>query len=139
MTSSQWEHYGDLLYKALRTRTPILPLTAAVPDLSIADAYRISSHMVSRRLQDGERVIGKKIGVTSQAVQRMLGVYQPDFGYLTDRMRYEEGDEVPIGSELIAPRAEGEIAFLLGRALTGPDVTVADVSSPPGPPGGSES
>src|SRR6185369_13614112 len=72
-------------------------------------------------------VIGKKIGVTSKAVQRMLDVHQPDFGWLTDRMRYPNGGEMPIGSLLIQPRAEGEIAFLLKRDLVGPGVTVADV------------
>jgi 2-oxopent-4-enoate/cis-2-oxohex-4-enoate hydratase len=83
--------------------------------------------MVERRLQDGERIVGKKIGVTSQAVQRMLDVHQPDFGYLTDRMRYEDGAEVPIQSELIQPRAEGELAFLLRRDLCGPGVSITDV------------
>jgi 2-oxopent-4-enoate/cis-2-oxohex-4-enoate hydratase len=57
----------------------------------------------------------------------MLDVHQPDFGYLTDRMRYDDGAEMPISRELIQPRAEGEIAFLLKRDLTGPGVTPSDV------------
>ncbi len=65
--------------------------------------------------------------MTSHAVQRMLGVFQPDFGYLTDRMCYRSGDEMPIGRELIQPRAEGEIAFVLRHALRGPGVTEEDV------------
>ena len=70
-------------------------------------------------------VVGKKIGVTSAAVQSMLGVYEPDFGFLTNAMQYCEGD-VSIG-HLIQPRAEAEIAFLLKRDLVGPGITPSDV------------
>jgi len=119
--------HGDELYGALRGRHTVAPLTEREPTLTIGDAYHISRRLLDRRLEDGERLIGKKIGVTSKAVQRMLDVHQPDFGYLTDRMRYEDGAEMPIGRELIQPRAEGEIAFLLRRDLVGPGVTPADV------------
>ncbi len=119
--------FGDELYQALRQRVPVAPLTARAPGITIADAYRVSLRLLERRLGAGERVIGKKIGVTSPVVQRMLGVDQPDFGYLTDRMRCAEGAEVPISAALIQPRAEGEIAFLLRRELRGPDVTPAEV------------
>jgi 2-oxopent-4-enoate/cis-2-oxohex-4-enoate hydratase len=119
--------YGDELYDALRARRTVPPLTEREPEIGITDAYYISRRLLDRRLADGEKLIGKKIGVTSKAVQRMLDVHQPDFGYLTDRMRYEDGAEMPIGRELIQPRAEGEIAFLLKRDLLGPGVTPADV------------
>jgi 2-oxopent-4-enoate/cis-2-oxohex-4-enoate hydratase len=115
------------LYQALRERRTVAPLTERDPSITIADAYRISRGLLDRRLADGERLIGKKIGVTSKPVQRMLDVHQPDFGYLTDRMRGDDGGEMPIGRELIQPRAEGEIAFLLKRDLMGPGVTPADV------------
>jgi 2-oxopent-4-enoate/cis-2-oxohex-4-enoate hydratase len=75
-----------------------------------------------REKYDGETVIGKKIGVTSAAVQEMLGVHQPDFGFLTDAMAYPDGGSIPVKDNLIAPRAEGEIAFLLGADLVGPGV-----------------
>jgi 2-oxopent-4-enoate/cis-2-oxohex-4-enoate hydratase len=119
--------YGDELYGALRARTTVLPLTERSPGITIEDAYHVSLRMLERRLEDGERVIGKKIGVTSKPVQRMLDVHQPDFGYLTDKMRYPSGGEMPIGAELIQPRAEGEIAFVLKKDLRGPGVTNADV------------
>jgi 2-oxopent-4-enoate/cis-2-oxohex-4-enoate hydratase len=64
--------------------------------------------------------------VTSNAVQNMLDVHQPDFGYLTDKMKYASGSEMPISRELIQPRAEGEIAFVLKRDLVGPGVTPED-------------
>jgi 2-oxopent-4-enoate/cis-2-oxohex-4-enoate hydratase len=118
---------GDELYRALRARTTVPPLTAREPEITIDDAYHISRRLLERRLADGETIIGKKIGVTSKPVQTALGVFQPDFGWLTDRMRYESGCEMPIGSELIQPRAEGEIAFVLKRELRGPGVTPSDV------------
>jgi 2-oxopent-4-enoate/cis-2-oxohex-4-enoate hydratase len=118
---------GDELYDAMRERRTVAPITSREPAVTIADGYHISSHTLRRRLASGERLIGKKIGVTSKPVQRMLDVHQPDFGYLTDRMRYASGGEMPIGKLLIQPRAEGEIAFLLARDLTGPGVTNGDV------------
>jgi 2-oxopent-4-enoate/cis-2-oxohex-4-enoate hydratase len=127
VTPARVAELGDELHRALRTREVVAPLTEREPDITIDDAYRISRRMLERRLADGERVIGKKIGVTSKVVQRALDVHQPDFGWLTDRMRYESGDVMPIGRELIQPRAEGEIAFVLKRELRGPGITPADV------------
>ena len=114
------------LYAALRGRHVVTPLIERHPDLTIDDAYAISLGFLARRRADGERVVGKKIGVTSKAVQDMLGVHQPDFGFLTDWMR--TGEEIDIDAKaLIAPRAEAEIAFVLKDSLNGPGVTAADV------------
>lgn len=118
---------GDELFTAMREQRTLRPFTERYEDITIEDAYHISLRMVERRVADGERIIGKKIGVTSKAVQNMLNVHQPDFGYLTDRMAYSEGQEMPISKELIQPRAEGEIAFILKKDLTGPGITNADV------------
>jgi 2-oxopent-4-enoate/cis-2-oxohex-4-enoate hydratase len=119
---------ADELYAALRGRATLPPLTTRQPDITIEQAYRISTRLLDRRLQDGERVIGKKIGVTSKAVQDMLGVFQPDFGFLTDRMQYPDGARISLAQAgLIQPRAEGEIAFVLRHDLHGPGVTQADV------------
>ena len=120
------EALGDSLYDALVARTPIAPLSAAHPDMTIEDAYHVQQRMIARRLEKGDRVIGKKIGVTSKAVMNMLGVHQPDFGYLLDSMVFNEGESVDMDT-LIQPKAEGEIAFLLKRDLMGPGVGVADV------------
>ncbi|MDP6934438.1 MAG: fumarylacetoacetate hydrolase family protein [Myxococcota bacterium] len=116
---------GRSLYEAMRRHAPVEPLRGRVEGLTIEHAYRVSRAMLECRLADGEKVIGKKIGVTSPAVQDMLGVHQPDFGYLTDAMRCEE--VMPISTALIQPRAEGEIAFTLSRDLVGPGVTPEDV------------
>src|ERR1700676_3054271 len=99
------------LYAALRTRRVIAPITERNPTVTIDDAYQISLRFLERRLQDGEQVIGKKIGVTSKVVMNMLNVHQPDFGFLTDRMLRTNGAAVPVTGEMIQPRAEGEIAF----------------------------
>ena len=120
------ERYGAELYAALRDRRTVPPLIARDPALTIDDAYAISLDALARRRRDGERVIGKKIGVTSKAVQDMLGVHQPDFGFLTDRMLVE-GDIDIAAHGLIQPRAEAEIAFILKSALNGPGVTPEQV------------
>src|SRR3546814_8814024 len=103
---------GEELFDALRARRTLAPLTERVAGIDIDDAYNISLHFLHRRTASGEALIGKKIGVTSKPVQDMLGVHQPDFGFLTDRMRVKNGDVLSIaGSGLIHPRAEGQIAF----------------------------
>lgn len=118
--------FADQLHGALRTGTVITPLIEQDPSLTIDDAYAISLEVLSRRTAEGEKVIGKKIGVTSKVVQDMLGVDQPDFGFMTDQM-FVEGDIDIAAHKLIAPRAEAEIAFVLKAPLKGPGVTEAEV------------
>ncbi|MEO9669225.1 MAG: 2-oxopent-4-enoate hydratase, partial [Marinomonas sp.] len=118
--------HGAQLFAALRNGSTLAPLIERDPSLTIDDAYAISLDFLARRTAEGERVVGKKIGVTSKAVQDMLGVHQPDFGFLTDWM-HVEGDISVSGKQLIAPRAEAEIAFVLKDDLKGPGVTAADV------------
>lgn len=127
MTTPNHRVHAQALYEALRARRTIEPLTNREPSLTIDDAYQISRQVLARRLEDGEKIVGKKTGVTSKVVQQMLSVDQPDFGYLTDVMSFEDGAELPVSSQLIAPRAEGEIAFVLERDLSGPGVTAAQV------------
>lgn len=127
MTDAKREAYGDELYAALSERKTLAPLTERWPDITIADAYHVSLRMVKRRIDAGERIIGKKIGVTSKVVQEKLNVHQPDFGFLTNLMHYKSGEDMPVGKLLIQPRAEGEIAFVLKKGLSGPGVTEADV------------
>jgi 2-oxopent-4-enoate/cis-2-oxohex-4-enoate hydratase len=120
------ERLAGELYNALRDRRTVSPLIERHPELGIDDAYAISLSALARRRKDGERVVGKKIGVTSKAVQDMLGVHQPDFGFLTDRM-WIKGEIDLAAAGLIQPRAEAEIAFVLRHALRGPGITAADV------------
>lgn len=120
------EDLAATLFAALREGHTVPPLVERDPSLGIDDAYAISLVMLAMRQQQGERVVGKKIGVTSKVVQDMLGVHQPDFGFLTDRMLVGEKIEIA-AHKLIQPRIEAEIAFFLHNDLTGPDVTAADV------------
>jgi 2-oxopent-4-enoate hydratase len=114
------------LLEADRRSSSIPPLTDGRPELSIADAYEIQAHGRELRVQQGERIVGRKVGLTSAAMQDMLDVDQPDFGYLTDTMVVPSGATLPIG-RFIAPRVEGEIAFRLAASLEGPDVDAAAV------------
>ncbi|MFZ2869645.1 2-oxopent-4-enoate hydratase [Zavarzinia sp.] len=117
---------GLELHQALVARRTIAPLSGRGLDISIDDAYGIQTEFLSHRLSAGDRVIGKKIGVTSRPVQTMLGVTQPDFGMLLASMAVPERGDIPM-STMIQPRAEGEIGFVLKRDLMGPGVTNADV------------
>ena len=118
--------FADELFRALREVRTISPLRDRAA-LTIDDAYAISLDVLARREADGERVIGKKIGLTSKPVQDLFGVDRPDFGFLTERMQVADGASVPIAGNLIAPRAEAEIAFFLKSDLVGPGITDADV------------
>ncbi|NWD71610.1 2-oxopent-4-enoate hydratase [Pseudomonas gingeri] len=126
MNSPLITQLGAELHRALSEHTAIAPLTERHPALTIEDAYQIQLAMIQPRLDAGERVIGKKIGVTSQVVMDMLGVDQPDFGHLLSGMLLGDGASIAC-ADLIAPKAEGEIAFVLKDDLTGPGVTLADV------------
>jgi 2-keto-4-pentenoate hydratase len=93
---------------------------------TVDDAYAAQELNTERWLADGRRLVGRKIGLTSTAVQHQLGVDRPDYGMLFADMAVDEGGDVPIG-RLIQPRAEAEIAFVIGRDLPDPDTTVAEV------------
>ena len=120
------DNWGETLFAALRSGRTIAPLSESDPALTIDDAYAISLDILARRKAEGERVVGKKIGVTSKAVQDMLSVHQPDFGFLTDAMFVDEVIDCE-KLRLIQPRAEAEIAFILRETLAGPGITPADV------------
>jgi len=125
VSAQRIKQLGDELFESLRTREPVEPLTQRAPTLTVEHAYRIQEHFIQRRLAlGGDRIVGKKIGLTSRVVQRSLGVDEPDFGQLLASM--VATDSIAI-SNLMQPKAEGEIAFVLDRDLTGPGITNADV------------
>jgi 2-oxopent-4-enoate/cis-2-oxohex-4-enoate hydratase len=126
MDKQKIERYGDELYQALVKREAVAPLTDREPGITIEDAYQIQLRMIQRRIDRGETVVGKKIGVTSKVVMNMLQVDQPDFGHLLSGMVFNEGEPIRIDT-MIAPRAEAEVAFILKHDLSGPGVTAADV------------
>ena len=116
---------AETLLGAYASRLPVAPLTAVHPDLSAADAYAVQLAQVATWTANGAVVKGHKVGLTSAAMQRQLGVDQPDFGHLLDTMFLPEGTTADYG-RLLQPKAEPEIAFVLDRPLRGPGVTVAE-------------
>ncbi|AJR26781.1 MULTISPECIES: fumarylacetoacetate hydrolase family protein [Sphingomonadaceae] len=120
------ERCGDELFDALSGRIAVAPLRDRVAGITIADGYRIQERMVSRMVAAGDSIVGKKIGVTSKAVQDMMQVFEPDFGQLTASMAHRSGAVLAMDT-LIQPRIEGEIAFILKHDLAGPGLTAVDV------------
>jgi len=113
------------LLDAYRSRQPIEPLTGRFDDLTLDDAYQIQLLQVEQWLADGARVKGHKVGLTSAAMQRQMGVASPDYGHLLDTMFWLEHEPIP-ASVFVQPRVEPEVAFVLDEPLSGPGVTVAD-------------
>jgi 2-keto-4-pentenoate hydratase len=114
------------LLDAEARRAPVEPLTATYPDLRVDGAYRVQLAGLEAKLARGRKVIGKKIGLTSKAMQQLLGVDEPDYGHLTDDMLVPEG-EACRRDELLLPKVEGEVAFVMERRLQGPGLHAADV------------
>jgi 2-keto-4-pentenoate hydratase len=116
----------DLLNEAETTGKSIVPLTEQVTDLSIDDAYAAQLERIEQKVKASDVITGKKIGLTSIAMQQLLGVDQPDYGHLLQSMKVENGGTVSLQS-LFQPKIEGEIAFVLKSDLVGPNVTAEDV------------
>lgn len=117
---------ADKLYEAEKKCCQIDMISAENPGMTIDDAYQIQLINVKRKLSEGEKLIGMKIGLTSKAMQKLLNVDVPDYGHLTDRMLVLEG-ETCHANQLIQPKVEGEVAFCLKETLKGPGLTTADV------------
>jgi len=118
--------YARLLCEAEMNQRQIGRITDVEPDMTVADAYAIQLENVKRRVENGEKVIGMKIGLTSQGMQKLLNVDLPDYGHLFDNMLLTEGQPCK-AAELIQPKVEGELSFVIGKTLKGPGVTVTDV------------
>jgi 2-keto-4-pentenoate hydratase len=114
---------------AWRTRTPMPPITELHPAVGLDEAYAIQTRWTKLRLARGETVVGRKIGLTSSAIQAQLGVSEPDYGTLWKSSFYEaDGGQVTIpASDFLQPRIEAEVAFLIGQPLRGRDVTPEQV------------
>lgn len=125
LTDTQARDFARRLYDARRTGQPIAPFTDALPDLGMADGYAIQQYLVAQLVEDGERICGYKLGLTSAPMQKLLGVDSPDFGPVFASTVYRDGAVLPV-DRFIAPRMEAEIGVVLGRDLTGPNCTPAD-------------
>ena len=114
------------LADAERSRVPTTPLTAAHPDIDVVDAYEIQLINIRARLDDGARVIGHKVGLSSEAMQKMMGVDEPDYGHLLADM--EVFEDVPVDtSRFLFPRVAVEVGFILAEDLPGAGCTEDDV------------
>ena len=117
---------ADEVWNCFCNHRTMAPISKSYPELSIDDAYLIQLETVNLALASGRKVVGKKIGLTSKAMQEMFGIDTPDYGHLYDHMILP--DEQPISlSALHKPRVEPEIAFILGEDIQGPGVTLVDV------------
>ena len=130
MNAQSMQALADLLWQAQATRTPIAPLREHAARLQVPPsseaAYAVQGINRARRIAAGDKVVGRKIGLTSPAVQKQLGVDQPDYGDLWQRSAYADGDEVPLAT-LLQPKVEAEVALVFGRDLDNPEATVVDV------------
>ena len=126
LTNEQIDVEAKALDAAEKSRSPIGPLTETYADMASEDAYAIQLALIRRKLAAGGRITGWKVGLTSAAMQRLLGVDEPDFGHLLGEMRVEDGGTI-VRDEFIWPRVEPEIAFQLKAGLRGPGVTADDV------------
>ncbi|GLZ28604.1 2-keto-4-pentenoate hydratase [Lentzea sp. NBRC 105346] len=121
LTPEQRAEAADLLRAAERDRAPIKPLVELFPDIDVVDAYEIQLINIRRR---DRKVLGHKVGLSSLAMQQMMGVDEPDYGHLLDEM---ELTGVARASDYLYPRVEVEVAFVLGADLPGEGCTVDDV------------
>jgi 2-keto-4-pentenoate hydratase len=123
---------ADALWQAECSGQPVAPVRERIEGALLGDAlaaaYAVQQSVSARRLESGARLVGRKIGLTSKAVQKQLGVDSPDFGALFTEMAVGDGEEID-GSRLIQPKVEAEIALVLERDLRHEKHTVADLIS----------
>jgi 2-keto-4-pentenoate hydratase len=123
---SRIEEIASVLEQAERSRIALAPLSETYPGLTPKDAYAIQSALFDMKLAQGAQLVGRKIGLTSQAMQQQMGVDQPDYGFLLDTMTVPAGGVI-VCSELIQPRIEPELAFWLAEDIRGPGIAVEHV------------
>jgi 2-keto-4-pentenoate hydratase len=117
---------AERLLAAEQQRLPMEPLTELYPSIDVADAYDIQLRGIRAKTAAGARIVGKKVGLTSKAMQAAFGIETPDYGHLLDNMRVEHNATVQLAT-LLRPRIEVELAFVLAKTLRGPGVDVAQV------------
>lgn len=126
LTEAQRQEAAERLADAERSRGPIDRLTDTYEGITVADAYDVQLRQIAAKKAGGAKVVGKKIGLTGKAIQQQFGVSQPDYGHLMDYFHIKDGGDMAC-AELIQPRVEPEIAFVLDKPLSGPGVNVAQV------------
>ncbi len=125
LTPAQVAALADELAEADRTHSVIPRITARHPDATVEDSYAIQGVWRDRMLAAGRRLVGRKIGLTSKAMQQATGITEPDYGVMFDDTVYESGAEIPV-ERFSNVRVEVELAFVLKTPLEGPDCTLDD-------------
>lgn len=128
LPQSTLEALAQELYHARKARSPLRHFSARHPEMTIADGYAIQREWVKLEQADGRRIKGRKIGLTSRAMQMASQITEPDYAPLMDDMFFDNGTDIP-AARFIAPRVEVELAFILGKPLKGPEVTLFEVLS----------
>ncbi len=126
MSKADRRKAADILLAAEEARTQAVQLSKTWPDITIEDAYAISTEVAERKIAAGAKLIGHKVGLTSKAMQRSSQIDEPDYGHLLDSMMIADGARVAHENYCL-PRVEIELAFILGRPLRGPGVRLPDV------------
>jgi 2-keto-4-pentenoate hydratase len=126
LTEERRREAADRLWAAELERLPIAPLIETYPGIDVVDAYEIQLLNIRRRLAAGGEVKGHKVGLSSKAMQEMMGVDEPDYGHLLADMELSE-DEPVLAGAYCRPRVEVEVGFVLGADLPGEECTEADV------------
>ena len=126
LTTKQIADSARRHHEAEKTRTPMAAFSQTYPDMNIEDGYAVQAAWMKLKEAEGRRVIGRKVGLTSRAMQEAMNIDEPDFGTLLDDMLFENGATIP-AADFIDPRVEVEITFVLKHDLFGDDLTVKDV------------
>jgi len=113
-------------HEAEKTRSPMQAFSLQYPDMTIEDGYAVQDAWIQIKLDEGRKIIGRKVGLTSRAMQQAMKIDEPDFGTILDDMLFENGATIPV-SDFIDPRIEVEITFVLKHDLFGDDLTIEDV------------
>src|ERR1700750_383789 len=119
LSKAERKKAGDTLVSAQKERKQAVQLSKTWPDITIDDAYAISTEVAKRKLAAGAKLIGDKVGLTSKAMQRSSQIDEPDYGYLLDNMMIADGAKIA-HENFCLPRVEVELAFVLGKQLKGP-------------------
>ncbi len=122
------EKAAEEIYQSYLSGTPCDPIRDLLPDGDVDAAYQVQEINTGKWLSEGRRLVGRKIGLTSKAVQTQLGVDQPDYGMLFADMDVPDGEEVGIG-KVSQPKVEAEVAFVLAEDLDEEQLTAADIIS----------
>ena len=126
MSEADRNKAADTLVAAEKARKQATQLSKTWPDITMEDAYAISTEVANRKIAAGARLIGHKVGLTSKAMQRSSQIDEPDYGHLLDTMMIADGARVPHENYCL-PRVEIELAFILGKPLKGPGIGLPDV------------